>query len=57
MWGAHAPDLPGLGVAASSQEEVEELVQEAVQEHVRLLMELGEPVPRPQAQVKFVSVA
>lgn len=55
-WGAYAPDLPGLGVAGASQAEVELLVEEAVQEHVRLLKELGEAVPEPLAQVKFVSV-
>jgi predicted RNase H-like HicB family nuclease len=56
-WGAYAPDLPGLGVAGSSQEEVEQLAQEAVQEHIKLLKELGETVPQPLAQAKFVSVA
>lgn len=56
-WGAYAPDLPVLGVAGSTQEEVERLAEEAVQEHVRTLRELGSPVPEPSAQVRFVSVA
>lgn len=56
-WGAYAPDLPGLGVAASSQVEVERLVREAVAEHVALLREMGEPVPEPRAQVAYVGVA
>lgn len=56
-WGAYAPDLPGLGVAASTREEVERLAVEAVAEHVTLLRELGRPVPEPQAEVAYVRVA
>jgi len=56
-WGAYAPDLPGLGVAAATREEVERLAEEAVREHVKLLKELGQPMPEPSVQVKFVSVA
>lgn len=56
-WGAYAPDLPGLGVAASNREEVERLVREAVESHVNLLRELGEPVPEPTAEVSYVAVA
>ena len=56
-WGAYAPDLPGLGVAGASRQEVEALVQEAVTEHVRMLKELGEIVPPPRAQITYVSVA
>ena len=28
-WGAYAPDLPGLGVAAKTQHEAKELIREA----------------------------
>jgi predicted RNase H-like HicB family nuclease len=56
-WGAFAPDLPGLGVAGSTQAEVEQLAKEAVASHVALLHELGEQVPEPQAQVAYVKVA
>lgn len=56
-WGAYAPDLPGLGVAASNREEVEQLAREAVENHVNMLRELGEPVPEPTAEVSYVAVA
>ena len=56
-WGAYAPDLPGLGVAGASRQEVETLVQEAVAEHVKMLKELGQDVPPPRAQITYVSVA
>ncbi len=29
-WGAHCPDLPGVGVVGESAEEVERLIREAV---------------------------
>ena len=56
-WGAYAPDLPGLGVVASTREEVEKLAVEAVAQHVALLRELGQPVPLPQAEIAYVGVA
>lgn len=56
-WGAYAPDLPGLGVAGSSREEVERLAGEAVQMHVAMLRELGEVVPEPKAAVAYVGVS
>ncbi len=55
-WGAYAPDLPGLGVAGSSREEVKRLAKEAVAKHVALLRELGEQVPEPRAEVTYVGV-
>lgn len=56
-WGAYAPDLPGLGVAGATREEVERLVREAVVSHVALLRELGEAVPTPSAEATFIRVA
>jgi predicted RNase H-like HicB family nuclease len=56
-WGAYAPDLPGLGVAGSTQSEVEKLAREAVAGHVAMLRELGEKVPEPRAKVAYVGVA
>lgn len=55
-WGAYAPDLPGLGVAGTSREEVEGLAREAVAHHVALLREMGQPIPEPRAQVAYVGV-
>jgi predicted RNase H-like HicB family nuclease len=48
-WGAFCPDLPGLGVAGRSREEVERLVEEAIVLHIQALREAGEPVPAPAA--------
>jgi predicted RNase H-like HicB family nuclease len=48
-YGAYAPELPGVGVAGDSVEEVERLIREAVALHVESLRVHGEPVPPPSA--------
>jgi predicted RNase H-like HicB family nuclease len=30
-WGAHAPDLPSLGVVAKTQDQAKELIREAIE--------------------------
>jgi predicted RNase H-like HicB family nuclease len=46
-YGAYAPELPGLGVAGSSIEEVERLIREAIPLHIESLRAHGDPVPPP----------
>jgi predicted RNase H-like HicB family nuclease len=36
-WGAYAPDLPGLGVAADTRVEAERLITEAIPLHIQAL--------------------
>ena len=48
-WGAYVPDLPGVGVAGDSQEEVEQLIREAIELHLDGLREAGDPIPPPAA--------
>jgi predicted RNase H-like HicB family nuclease len=46
-YGAYAPELPGLGVAGDSIEEVERLIREAIPLHIEGLRANGDPVPPP----------
>jgi predicted RNase H-like HicB family nuclease len=46
-YGAYAPELPGLGVAGDSIEEVERLIREAIPLHIESLLAHGDPVPPP----------
>jgi predicted RNase H-like HicB family nuclease len=46
-YGAYAPELPGLGVAGDSIEEVERLIREAIPLHIESLRAHGDPVPPP----------
>ena len=48
-WGAYCPDLPGVGVAGDSRDEVENLVREAIALHIEALRKAADAVPRPTA--------
>lgn len=55
-WGAYAPDLPGLGVAAHTLEEVKELGHDAIEFHLDGMRQHGDPVPLPAAHVEYITV-
>ncbi len=46
-WGAYSPDVPGCVAAGQTKEEVEKLMREALPDHIALMREVGEPVPKP----------
>jgi predicted RNase H-like HicB family nuclease len=55
-WGAYAPDLPGLGVAAETREEVTALIREGIALHIAELREDGLPIPEPSTFAERISV-
>ena len=55
-WGAYAPDLPGLGVAGKTLEDVKKLIWEAIDFHLEGMKEHGDPIPEPSALTEYVSV-
>jgi predicted RNase H-like HicB family nuclease len=55
-WGAYAPDLPGLGVAGKTLDEVKGLIREAVEFHLQGMREHGETVPQPRESTEFITV-
>jgi predicted RNase H-like HicB family nuclease len=48
-WSAYVPALPGVGVAASTHEEAEQLVSEAIALHIEGLAADGLPIPEPES--------
>jgi predicted RNase H-like HicB family nuclease len=46
-YSAYSPDIPGVVAAADDRREVEELIREAMAEHLTLLREIGHTVPEP----------
>jgi predicted RNase H-like HicB family nuclease len=48
-WGAYAPDLPGLGAAGKTLDEVKELIREAVEFHLEGMRAHGDPIPAPRS--------
>jgi predicted RNase H-like HicB family nuclease len=55
-WGAYAPDLPGLGVAGNTLDEVKNLMREAIEFHLEGMREHGEPIPTPNAETEYITV-
>ena len=54
-WGAYAPDLPGLGAAGATREEVEQLIREGIDYHLEGLLLQGEPIPEPTSEVMMIA--
>jgi predicted RNase H-like HicB family nuclease len=46
-YSAYSPDLPGVVAAGDTRQETEQLMVEAMAEHLALLRRAGEPVPEP----------
>ena len=55
-WGAYVPDLPGVITVGESREEVERLIQEAIEFHLEGLREEGLPIPAPSSFAGVVEV-
>jgi predicted RNase H-like HicB family nuclease len=55
-WSAYAPDLPGLGVAAATFTETEQLLREGIEMHIEGMREDGLPIPEPLAQMMRLAI-
>jgi len=55
-YGAYVPDLPGCVAVGDSEEEVRELIREAIEFHLDGMREDGEPIPPPASRVEYVKV-
>ena len=55
-WIAYAPDLPGLGVAAATFTETEQLLREGIEMHIEGMREDGLPIPEPLAQMMRLAI-
>ena len=55
-WGAYVPDLPGVISVGDSRDEVERLIQEAIEFHLEGLREEGTPIPAPASFAGVVEV-
>jgi predicted RNase H-like HicB family nuclease len=53
-YGAYAPELPGLGVAGASIDEVERLIRDAIPLHIESLRAHRDPVPPPSTVATMV---
>jgi predicted RNase H-like HicB family nuclease len=55
-WGACAPDLPGLGAAGKTLDEVKHLIREAVEFHLEGEPAHGDPIPAPSAMTGSITI-
>jgi predicted RNase H-like HicB family nuclease len=51
---AYVPDLPGCVSCGDTEDEVRQLIQEAVALHLEAVREQGEPIPPPSAKPHHV---
>jgi predicted RNase H-like HicB family nuclease len=56
-FGAYVPDLPGCVAVAKTEEEVKQLIREAIEFHIEGMRLNGDPVPEPTSHVAYVEVA
>ena len=55
-WGAYVPDLPGCVAVGDTEEEVKQLIQEAIEFHLEDLTEGGAQIPKPMSRRDYVEV-
>ena len=55
-WAAYVPDLPGCITTGSTLEETTYNIREAIELHLEAMLEVGEPIPVPTADVDFVEL-
>jgi len=55
-WSGYVPDLPGLGVAAATIEETEQLLREGIEFHIEGMREDDLPIPEPSTQVMRIAI-
>ena len=55
-YSAYSPDLPGCVSTGSTREEAEERMHEAIELHVKGLIEDGLPIPKSHSSAAYVAV-
>ncbi|MGI8743344.1 MAG: type II toxin-antitoxin system HicB family antitoxin [Bryobacteraceae bacterium] len=55
-WGAYVPDLPGVITVGETREDVERLIQEAIELHLDGMRDEGLPIPAPSSFAGVVEI-
>jgi predicted RNase H-like HicB family nuclease len=56
-YGAYVPDLPGCVTVGDTLEETERNIREAIQGHISVMREFGDPIPEPTTVAEIVEVS
>ena len=54
--GAYAPDVPGCIAVGDTREEVEQLMKEALREHLQIMREENLPLPESQTEAEYMDI-
>jgi predicted RNase H-like HicB family nuclease len=54
---AYVPDLPGCTSAGNTLEDILAGIREAMEGHLEVMREFGDPIPEPTSEPAFVDVA
>jgi predicted RNase H-like HicB family nuclease len=55
-FGAYVPDLEGCVAVGETEEEVKQLIREAIKIHLEDLQESGAEIPKPLSKSEYVEV-
>ena len=55
-YGAYVPDLPGCVAVGETEDEVKQLIQEAIEFHLEDFAEKGTQIPPPLSKSDYVEV-
>jgi predicted RNase H-like HicB family nuclease len=55
-WGAYVPDLPGCVAVGETEDEVKQLIQEAITFHLKDLTQSGAEIPAPHSKGDYLEV-
>jgi predicted RNase H-like HicB family nuclease len=55
-FGAYVPDLPGCVAVAETEEELKQLIEEAIEFHLEDLRDAGAEIPKPLSKGEYVEV-
>jgi predicted RNase H-like HicB family nuclease len=56
-WASYVPDLPGCITTGKTLRETEQNIREAIEGHLKTLLEFGDPVPRPTTVAKDIDIS
>ncbi len=53
---AYVPDLPGCTSAAQTMEDLLAGIREAIEGHLEVMREYGDPIPEPTSEPAFIDI-
>ncbi len=55
-YGAYSPDVPGCVAVGDTREEVEQLMKEALREHLQIMREENLPLPQSRTEAEYMDI-